>query len=521
MTGNDEHKHGKFFYPTDTVEQHWIERARVNVADFIMYMTDGEFTIPDHHLEWLFYLVSKDFKFINLIAFRGSAKTFILVHFLAWFIGRYPHKTNSIFSSNGDLSGARLREVKDMIETNTRYRNVFPHVHIDEKRKNNAKEFTVWSSVKFVHKGGGAVEECTYEEWRRYIEKKGQPRDATLFSVGITASGIAGRRFTGIVLLDDIHDSKNSATPAQRMKIMMNVKGTIMPCMWRHANPKMVSISTRWGEDDFPGMVMEEKRGNGDLVWKTLEVAVMDEDGEPVWKGVWTHEKIEEAREEHGEVMFQLMFMNNPKAAATGEFTLDMFRLDLPEYEVEFDELGVSVDFAHTETSRADYTVFIAYAKSYDKDSAGKKKPFVFYILDVKRFKREQISSKIDELIDFCDHIFGVYGQLDKVLMEKADSQAEYQDIQTKRPDLPTTQIPTKGDKEQRLKLFGTVAQQKRLRCNRAAKDHNAMVSEIIGFPSKNDDFCDAVSLPFQQESWNIARKIRAKIHTIESPYLI
>lgn len=94
-TPNEEYKHSKFFYPVDTIEQYWIERARENVADFIMYMTDGEFVIPDHHLEWLYYLVSKDFKFVNNIAFRGSGKTFVLVHFLAWFIGKYPHKTNA------------------------------------------------------------------------------------------------------------------------------------------------------------------------------------------------------------------------------------------------------------------------------------------------------------------------------------------------------------------------------------------------------------------------------------------
>lgn len=505
----EEYAHPKFFLPVETVEKHWIERSRNNIADFIMYMTDGDFYIPDHHIEWLFHLLSPapEDRLVNIIAYRGSAKTFILVHTLAWMIGKYPINTNAIFSSNGDLSEARLREVRDLIETNPRYRNVFPWIHIDEKRKNNAKQFTVWSSQ---YQG----KEIEYGQWRRIVERKGQPRDATLFSVGITASGVAGRRFTGMVLLDDIHDAKNSATPQQRFKIVNVVKGTVMPCMWKHAKPKIVSISTRWAEDDFPGTVAEEKRRNGQKIWKTISVPVVDEDGNPTWKELWTLEKVEEAREEYGEVMFQLMFMNNPKAATLGEFTLDMFRVPLPEHLPTFKEIGVSCDFAHTETNRADYTVFIAYAKDLQK-------PYNYYILDSRRFKRTQISSKIDDLIEFADQIFNEYEQLDTVLMEKNDSAGEYQDLLTKRPDIPAKVVATKGDKESRLKPFATVAQQHRLYINDKMKEYNALVSEFLAFPSPHDDFCDAGDLPFQQTSWQQQGQVRSKVHRIQSPHMI
>lgn len=497
------------FYSVDSVEKHLIERARSNIVDFILYMSDGQFVPPDHHLEWLHHLLSPEEKYVNLIAFRGSGKTFVLVYTLAYLIGKYPWKTNAIFSSNADLAEARLREIRDIIES-ARYKNVFPHVHIDDKRRNNIKQFTVWSS-----RWRNGVNDIGYDQWRSLVSRFGQPRDATLMSAGITGSGIAGRRFTGIVLLDDIHDVKNSATSEQRQKIINIVKGTIMPCMWRDANPKMVSISTRWAEDDFPGVIKGEKRTRtGDFVWKTVEIPIMDEDGNPTWPELWTKEAIEEERDVKGEVMFQLMYMNNAKAASSGEFTIDMFRTDLPDPLPEFKEVYVSCDFASTETLRSDFTVFAAVARDTEKQ-------FKYYVLDVERFKRARISKKVDDLIEFCDYVFATFGRLDGVLMEKADSQAEAQALQEARPDMPIRIIPTKGDKGDRLKPIAKMAQQNRLAVNQRIKCLDVVISEHVGFPSTHDDTCDAIDLPFQQPAWAFAGKVRAKTHKVHSPYLI
>lgn len=489
MIPTTDHEQPKLFMSLETVEQHIIERARVNIVDFIDYISDGEHHPADHHLEWLYALLNPDDKYVNIIAPRGSAKTTLLVYVLAYLIGRYPLKTHGIFSANADSADKRLREVKDIVETNVRYRNVFPWVEIDYKRPNNASEFTVKSSI---WKG----KEVDYSTWRRTVARYGQRITPTLLSKGVQSSGIAGNRFTGLVLLDDIHDEKNSATSDQRAKVVTSVKKVIMPCMWKPDKPKMASICTRWAEDDYPGTIEAEKRKGGENVWKTLVIPAIDADGNSYWKEVWTMETLEETREEIGEVMFQLMFMLNPKAASSNEFTLDMLRQPLPNPLPTFKEVFISCDFADTVGAKSDYTVFSAVARD-------ELKRFNYYILDIKRFKRTRIGDKIGELSKFCDEIRGYYGMLTAVLMEQRDSATEAAEFRAVMPETTLRIVEASGDKVERMKKLAPIAQQSRMYVNMLMPNYNAMCSELIGFPAQHDDIVDTLDLPFQQPSWS------------------
>lgn len=493
---------------TQAAEKAMIEASRKNIVDFIIYMSDGEMIPAPHQLEWLYYLLSPQHKMVNIVAFRGSGKTRILVYTLAWLIGARPITTNAIFSSNADLARVRLREVRDMISSDARYHNVFPWISIDTKRTNSLKEFTVVSTRY------GSNYDMPYHAWRNMVTKYGQPLNPTLFAAGITASGIAGRRFTGVCLLDDVHDIKNSATPQQRAKVVNNVQTTIMPCLWRPDDPKIVSINTRWADDDSPGVFKEQKRENGESVWVTTETPILDDNGEPTWKPMWTKETVQILREDEGEVVFQLMRMNNPKGASTGEFTLDMLRKPLPDDLPPLSELIISCDFADTEGLRSDYTVYTAMAKD-------KEKRFNTYVLDMVRVQRSKISDKVELLVTFVDKIFGLYGRLDAVLMEKRDSQPEAQGLQEKRMDIPVKIVPTKGDKWDRLKNFAHVVQAGRVYINHMMPTYNAMTSELTGFPGTHDDICDTLSLPYQTMTWATSLYSKVGKKTARSPYFL
>ena len=85
-----------------------------------------------------------------------------------------------------------------------------------------------------------------------------------LLAFGINSAGIPGKRINGLLIIDDPHDEKNSATIKQRDKVESLVKKTLFGCLTPGA--KIACISTRWAEDDLAGRLMEDADVNGNLV---------------------------------------------------------------------------------------------------------------------------------------------------------------------------------------------------------------------------------------------------------------
>lgn len=490
MNNQSEELPNLFMLKPETVELYWINRARKNPADFISYMSGGEKRPPKHHLDWMKVIFSSESR-ILIQAFPGSGKTSITVYSLAWMIGRFPHLTHMINSVSEEQAKQRLSEVRDIIES-PRYQNVFPHIHIDVKRPNNATMLNVWSSLT---PNGTEVE---YGPWRSYVQTHGEARDHTLFAAGVTSRGITGKRITGWIIVDDAHNETNSATVEQRTKVTNAIKKELLSRFSGNSPySKCVVIGTPWAEDDAIGRLKEDRRLDGTPVWKFIKTPIMDEHGNPTWPEVFSKEKIDAIIVNMGEIIFDLMYMLNPLAAATRQVTMDMLRNPLPNPLPEFKEIIISTDFASTKGSKSDFTVYSAWGKDAEKR-------WSIYMLDMIRFKEDLFDTKVDKLSEFCENIFDKYGRLDRIIFEFADSAAEVQMLQEKRPDLPITVLKTKGDKESRFKSAAGWFQQGRVFLNMNATAYQAFCSELIGFPkARHDDTVDSVSLLFQQPQWS------------------
>lgn len=494
----------------ETVEDRWIRKARSNPADFITYVTDGTMRPAKHHLEWLYWIFSDQSPRVNLVAPRGSGKTNVLNMAMAYMIGKKPWTTNFIGSDTFDLAKARLDDVKELVRDNERYKLVFPWVDIDKRSGGDTmKSMIVWAS-----RWPGIDKPLNYQQFRDYMRRYSERKDPTLYVAGATSS-VKGRRFNGLVLLDDVQNLKNSATPDQREKIFNWVMQDVYPCMSAYTPPysipRIVMISTRWDEDDVAGRLKEMSRRDGDAIWKTIELPAIDSDGRSYWPAVWPAEKLEEKREEVGEVSFQLQYMINPRGLSTGEFHADMFKKELPNPLPSFKELFISTDFAGSEKVQSDYTVFTALARDTLED-------FNVYVLDMLRFKKSKIKDKVAKLIDFADKIYEQYGMLTNILFEDRFSAGEYQALIEKRPDLPVRVIHIEGDKEHRLRLFAPKPQYGKFYCNMMMAPYYAMVSELVGFPATHDDICDTLSLPFQLDGWKPQKRKRAGTKIVKLP---
>lgn len=422
-----------------------------------------------------------------------------LVYTMAWLIGKNPMSTNFIGSVTASQSQDRLQMIREIIEYNPRFKNVFPGVEIDYHRTNNKSEFTVWCSQW----NGRTVDYGTY---RGVVARLGDLKNPTLFAAGAGSSAIIGRRFSGMVLVDDPHSEANSATEDLRNKLEDWFNRTLLPCVKEEG--RVAVISTRWAETDLSGRLKEKPH-----IWKTVEHCAIDADGNSYWPEYWPVEKLESKREEVGSVMFDLMYMNNPYGLSSGQFTIDNLRQPLPDPLPEIKSLVVSVDFALTEKAASDYSVFTAVARDTDKR-------YGVYVLDMLRGKFD-FDTALNELAKFCDLIFEKYGRLDRVLFEhQALTVPAEQEIRQRRPDLPVAMVPLRGDKGTRLNGgLAVKAQANNLYINLDMKDYRALVSELISFPKgAHDDIADSLSLPIQH--WG-SSDVKSGIIHINSPFML
>lgn len=460
-------------------EQIMIQKARTDFKWFFWYVSGLK--PAAHHLKWLDALTNHDF--INIISARGAAKTTFLVYFMAWWAGKHPLRTNLISSVSLQQSKDRLQMIREIIQYNEQYRNVFPHIHIDQNRSNNQTEFTIWSD-----------EYGSYEAYRALVGREGDLKNPTFFAAGTGSASIIGKRISGILLLDDPFDENNSATEESREKVATWFHRTVLPCLLPGA--KAAVISTRWAETDLSGRLAELTNMAGEHLWKTIDIPAWTEDPETgelisYWPEWWPMQRLLEEQERIGEILFQLMYLNNPRGMSLGHFTLEMLNRDIPDPLPNWAELVVSTDLAFSEKRRSDFTV----AQAIIRD---REKPYNMYIIDQIRFKKS-FHAAIQEVGRFCIQTVERWGDVDRVLFEdQVLSHAAFDEFKKQFPGFRAKKVPLKGnDKLVRAQGLIIKAQRGGLYINQSMPDILALKSEYLGVGGSagHDDTLDCGSL--------------------------
>lgn len=465
--------------PPEKLEPLLVEKARTDFFWFFWFVTGMR--LADHHLKWLEAFGKSDR--VNIIAPRESAKTTFLVYYMAWYAGRNPMKTNLISSVSLQQSKDRLQMIREVIQYNERYRMIFPDVFVDDNRTNNQTEFTLWSN-----------QYGSYEAYRTRVGQEGDLKNPTFFAAGSGSASIIGKRISGILLLDDPHDEANAATEEAREKVSTWFHRTVLPCL--QPNAIAAVISTRWAETDLSGRLAEKTDMAGQPIWYTIDIPAWREDpesGEKIsyWPDYWPIERLEAKREEIGEILFQLMYLNNPRGMSLGHFTLEMLNHDIPSVLPENIELVVTTDLAFTEKRRSDYTVAQVIARD-------RSRPYNMYILDQVRFKRT-FHDAISEVGRFCERASELYGVIKAVLFEQqAFSLAGFEEFKRTFPGYRAKLVSLKGnDKLVRAQGLIIKAQRGGLFINQSMPHIMALKSEYLGVggAAGHDDTLDCGSL--------------------------
>lgn len=499
------------FFSVAKAEKFWIDKARYDPAFFCHYLLGKE--PAKHHLIWLkeIFDFSKEGRSrnsfrLNLIAPRDSAKSSITMMAMTWFISRFPFTSNMIISVSSSQAEKRAEMIRDFIQHDARYHNVFPHVYVDENQRNNIREFTLGASALFDVETN-TLRPVEYKLYRSLVKRVGSPKDPTMYVSGVGGKGVIGHRVSGMMILDDIIDEAYLKSELQN-DIYEYIMRTLIPCLQDSA--KAINIGTRWMPDDVP----EKLKNNPE--WKTIEIQAIrhDEKGQPMsyWPEYWPLEKLEKRRlEMDNDALFRVMYLNDPTAFTDAKFTVEGISQRLPVPLPPMKYIYVGTDFAISTKTSADWTVFSAVGLDEHRN---------IYILDMRRIKATP-DVVVQELGLFVNQTADRYGKVDQVLIEKVAFQGTMQVmILEKFPHLPVRPIPPIGDKGTRATVFAQKCNDLKVYFNTNSPAYTQFKSEAMNFglSGVKDDIIDSITIVIQHLGSSIQN---VRTVNIRSPLLL
>lgn len=243
----------KALYP-DPEERATVERELANYAAendspkgfmaFYFYITGGP--MPNHAKLWTYQIYNDktNDRGSLIFAFRGSWKTTTISQLFTCFrIGHEPWKANLVLQNNDATAQNTTLAISQVIATNPRWKKIFPNVKPDKKKG--------WGAL-----GYWVIDDSIDED--TWAELVSVTKDPTLLGLGISSGSVIGKHPTGVLLMDDIHDEKNSASDLERAYIVKVVAETVFPMAVRDATREegdqletwSLTVGTPWHEQD-------------------------------------------------------------------------------------------------------------------------------------------------------------------------------------------------------------------------------------------------------------------------------
>lgn len=268
--------------------------------------------LPKHAREWIdvIYDARKNGRGVVIQAFRGSTKTTTLtVTFAAFRIGHEPHKANLLIQCGDDNAKDNAAQVADIIANTSAWKLCFPAIVPDVERG--------WGAGGYEVKRG----DIDYAQWRELCSQR---KDPTFLGCGYKSSEIIGKHPTGLLLVDDLHDERNSSSERELSTVRDTLTGTILPTVVTGVTWE-IFVGTPW----VPTDALQYLIGTGEYVRHDTPVLV---NGESVWPDVFTKEVIEKKRRVSGKIQFARMFLLDLTAAKNRVFHYQTY----PNHEIRY-----------------------------------------------------------------------------------------------------------------------------------------------------------------------------------------
>ena len=279
---------------------------------FWFYLLVRNFKMPMHGKKWtrkLYDARDEDgiARFINE-AFRGSTKTTIFTEtFTAYQIGLHPERSNLFVQASDITAEEAASNVADVIEHNPGFELIFPSIVPDkDKGWGEKKGRWVWDRA------------FDYDDWVRIRHK-----NPTLLGATYKAAVVVGKHPTGVFIMDDINDRKNTESERLNLEVNETVQEVLFPMLeesrWNIFNQtpwtkrdalQLVKDTGAWKESKTPVMeICDEGQGQRIIIKNKIGDTVFDKWAHLTWKEKFTPNLITTKYKESGEKGFYRMYM--------------------------------------------------------------------------------------------------------------------------------------------------------------------------------------------------------------------
>ncbi len=433
---------------------------------FLLYMSDYmEYDFAPFHYEMFAFTEDEKLTLINIMAFRGSAKSTILSQsFPIWSItGRLEKKFVLLVSQTQTQAKLHLANIKQELESNELMKSdIGPFQEISDE----------WRSSSIV------------------IPKY----DARISAISIDQSMRGARHHQhrpDLIILDDIEDLASVKTKEQRDKTYEWVMGDVIPA--GHENTKIVIVGNLLHDDSVQMRLAEHITENQmDGVFK--KYPLLDENLEPTWKN----------RFPGNEQILQLKRRVANESSWQREYLLrlvaDVDQAIHPQWIQYYDKMpplkggdflyaATGVDLAISQQSAADKTSMVS---AYVFGAGSEMKIFIFPNLVNKRMTFPETTQKIKEINKGIAPGRRVYTFIEQVAYQEAIVQ------QLNHEGVGVKGVKVGGDKRSRLAFTSHLLKSGKILFPKSGCED--LIIQLVGFGKERyDDLADAFSLLISQ----------------------
>lgn len=495
--------------PLHEAEDWWIEQARATPAAFMWYVLGLK--PAKHHLEWFQLALGPGGDRCIWIGPRGSAKTTASLALLAWWVGHHPWSSNVILSVSSAQAAARLEMLAKLLEHNLRYRRVFPHIVPDESKSWNRSQLSLRDSS------------MAYNQWLGLVRRLGDAKSPGLMAASLQDSKLVGARVAGkgMLLMDDLLDSKTGATAQLRNAAWERLAGDILPILM--PGSRVLHVTTRWSDGDADndydgGDIAIRQMASGQYRYSIVQAVKRDDRGRlrSYWPELYPLSKLGATLDAIGSTWFKLAYMNTATALSGAVFLVDTLRNPLPDQLPVFEKLYVSVDPALSAKSSADETAIATIGVARNPRTRREQ----LYVLDIVS-GRWQPEGTCQIIADVFDKAWNVFGEEPILLIEAVAAQELFLTVLTQQGRVPMHRVEThkpQVDKVLRARPLAAMAERWDLFLDTESLWYPKFLSQAVELPTgPSDDMIDAVSAVAYRESGTIAKGALApKLHLVK-----
>jgi hypothetical protein len=269
----------------------------------------------------------------------GSSKSELCIHFVAWALARYPDCNFLYISYSKELAEKHTHTIKRILELPA-YQQLF-NVQIRNDSAAKGKFTTTAGGSVMAFGSGGSV--------------TGQ--DAGIPNLD---------RFSGALILDDVHKPDEVHSDTIREKVISNYFETLMPRL-RSPTIPTIAIGQRLHEADLFAEIIEGKDGK---TWNKVILKMLDEIGHNLSPDILSEDQLRNMQKT-SRYVFASQYQQDPIPAGGSVFRINDFPklVDEPDIFYTF----MTVDTAETDKTYNDATAFsfwgLYYIKDYDIES--------------------------------------------------------------------------------------------------------------------------------------------------------